>query len=410
MNPFDFISENEVVVLTQKLVRIESDWNVPTYEKAALDAICEFLGENNIPYQTQDINGHRYNIIASYKGEEPGNTLLLNGHIDTVPSYKMDFPSHEAFIEVGWIHGRGTNDMKGAVAAMLMVLVAFHRSKVPFKGEIIVTIVCGEEEDSAGTKKLLSEGIKADAAIVGEPSGFDYAISHRGLEWMEIEIEGTTAHSGVANEAINAISKAAKVITALEKELEPKLKERTNPYTGRSILNFGKISGGDQPSTVAGTCTIQLDRRYVPGETPESVRKEIEEVIANLQKEDKELKAAVKLIAQEDEDPFFHVPLNTNEDETIVSTVKKAVSEVTGSAPKLSTKRGWTDAGLLSYYGKIPTIVCGPGAIQYSHATNEKIAISQLTTAVQVYAKIALDFCQTEQILRKRQETNDANH
>lgn len=409
MNPFAFISEKEVVELTQKLVRLESDWNTPTYEKAALDAICEFLEENNIPHETQVINEHRYNIIAFYKGNQRGKSLLLNGHIDTVPAYHMDFPSHEAFMEDGWIHGRGTNDMKGAVAAMLMVLVAFHRSNASFKGDIIVSVVCGEEEDSIGTKRLLTEGLKVDAAIVGEPSGFDYAIAHRGLEWLEIEIEGKTAHSGLADEAVNAISKAAKIIMALEQELEPKLKERTHPYTGRSILNFGKISGGDQPSTVAGNCSIQLDRRYVPGETPESVRKEIEEIIENLQKEDKDLKATVKLLAQDEDDPFYHVPLNTKGDDSIIPVLKAAVLEVTGSPPKLSTKRGWTDAGLLSFYGKIPTVVCGPGAIEYSHAQNEKIAISQLINAVNIYTKTAWAFCQSEQQPIENQVINNAD-
>lgn len=396
MKPFQFINEKEIVELTQLLVRIPSDWNSPSYEKNALDALANFLDSQKIPYQTQKITDNRYNIIASFKGGKPGRTLLFNGHIDTVPAYQMDFPSHEAFIKDGWIYGRGANDMKGAVAAMIMTLISYHRSKVDFNGEILVSVVVGEEEDSAGTKQLVKEGIKADAAIVGEPSGFDYAIAHRGLEWLEIEVEGKTAHSGVADQGINAISKAAKIISALEQELGPKLLHRVNPFTGPSLLNFGRIEGGDQPSTVAGNCKIQLDRRYIPGETPESVRSEIDSVIRKLQAEDEELHTTVRLMAQEEDDPFHHVPLETDPNELIVKTVQSVVENVTGRTPELSTKRGWTDAGLLSFYGKIPTVVCGPGGIEYSHAKNEGIPISHLVDAVKIYSEVAWSFCQAD--------------
>ncbi len=396
MNPLHYVTESEIIELTQKLVRVPSDWNEPTYEKAALDLLCKFLDTNSIPYEKQKISKNRYNIIAFFKGDKDGKKILFNGHIDTVPPYEMDFPPYNAFIENGWIYGRGSNDMKGAIAAMIMVLLAFHRSKAEFSGEIIVSVVVGEEEDSIGTKKLIQEGLDVHAAIVGEPSGFDYAIAHRGLEWFELEITGKTAHSGYDDHPINAISKAAKVIHVLEKELGAILQNRTHPYTGRSILNFGKILGGEQPSTVAGTCIIQFDRRYIPGETPESVRQEIETIISKLQAEDKDLQITLRLLAQDEHDPYHHVPLETNLANLIVPIVRSAVRKVTGKEPELTTKRGWTDAGLLSSYGKIPTIVCGPGNIRFSHTKNEGIPISHLVDAVKIYSKIALDFCQSE--------------
>jgi len=97
----------------------------------------------------------------------------------------------------------------------------------------------------------VKNGIKADGAIVGEPSNYEYAIGHRGLEWLEIKVKGKAAHGGVPNLGINAISKAAKLILKIEEQVIPQLKDRDNEFMGPSVMNFGKIEGGNQPSTVA---------------------------------------------------------------------------------------------------------------------------------------------------------------
>lgn len=394
MNLFeDVLQQEEIIELTQRLVRIPSDWDQPTREKNVLDSICTYLEEQKIPYEKQRVTEHTYNIIASYNKGKKGKRILLNGHVDTVPAYKMEFDPYEGFVRNGWIHGRGTVDMKGSVACMIMTLVAFHRKKIPLDGELVVTIVVGEEGSSEGTKKLVEEGITADVAIVGEPSNFDYAIAHRGLEWIQIDIHGKTAHSGIAHMGINAISKAATFIKSLEEALLPKLTERHHEYCGSSLLNFGKIEGGTQPSTVAGTCSIQLDRRYIPGETPESVHKEIHDVIKDLEEKDPDFKADILMMDHVEEDKYHHVPLNTDPNHVFLPILTDTIQEVVGKIPECSTKRGWTDAGLLSYYANIPTFVCGPGNITFSHSTNEKIAIDQLIEAVNLYFKVTCKYC-----------------
>ncbi|RSK27638.1 M20 family peptidase [Bacillus sp. HMF5848] len=394
MNIFNSILRpEEVVSLTQRLVRIPSDWNVPTREKDALDEVCKFLDENGVPYTKQQVTEHTYNVIACYKGNKEGKKVMLNGHIDTVPPYEMDFPPYEAAVKDGFIQGRGTNDMKGAVAAMLLTLVAFHRGNIPLAGELIVTVVVGEEGQSEGTKQLIRESVTADVAIVGEPSHFDYAIAHRGLEWIQVDVKGVTAHSGVAHKGVNAISKAAKLITRLEERIQPVLDRRNHPYCGRSILNFGTITGGTQPSTVADKCSFQLDRRYIPGETPESIEQEIQDVINELKEEDPNFNASLTMLDHIDEDTYHHVPLNTAPDHPFIPILTKTITDVTKRNPEVSTKRGWTDAGLLSYYGKIPTVVCGPGKIEYSHAENEQIAVEQLLQAVNIYFTVTKEYC-----------------
>jgi len=394
----DWFTEEEVVSVARDMIRIPSDWNEPLREKCVLDYICAFFDRHGIEYRRQPIDENRYNIIAAYKGKGGGKTLLLNGHVDTVPAYEMEFPPFEGFLSDGYLHGRGAVDMKGAVAAMMMSLVVCKRANLPLAGDLIVTAVVGEEGKSEGTEALVLEGLKADGAIVGEPSNFDYAIGHRGLEWIELTVYGKIAHSGVAEKGINAISHAARLIQALEREVISKLKERTNPYTGPSILNFGRIEGGTQPSTVADSCKIQIDRRYVPEETVEQVIGEIQAVIDKLSAEDPQFQAKLTLMPENVMNRLHHVPMLTDPDHEIVTTLAGVVEEVTGRKPEVSTKRGWTDGGLLSHYLGIPTVICGPGDISYSHSKNERIAVAQLVQAVEIYVQTAMRFCGLSQL------------
>ncbi|MFP3388062.1 M20 family metallopeptidase [Brevibacillus sp. SIMBA_040] len=391
----EWFTEAEVVTLTQEMIRIPSDWNQPLREKHVLDYICRFLDKHGIEYRISPVEDQRYNIIATYRGQDPvnGKSLLLNGHVDTVPAYEMEFAPFEGFLEGGYIHGRGAVDMKGAVAAMIMALVVCKRANIALAGDLIFTAVVGEEGRSEGTESLVLQGFKADGAIVGEPSNFDFAIGHRGLEWIELIVHGKIAHSGVAEQGINAIRNATKLITALDAELGPKLQERFNPYTGPSILNYGRIEGGTQPSTVADKCKIQIDRRYLPGETLDQVTVEIQAVIDQLAAEDPEFRAELTFMEENAMTKLAHVPMMTDPSDEVVSTLTKSITNVTGRTPTMSTRRGWTDGGLLSHYLGIPTVICGPGDISYSHAKNERIAVEQLVQAVEIYVQTAVRFC-----------------
>lgn len=391
----EWFTEAEVVTLTQEMIRIPSDWDQPLREKHVLDYICRFLDQHGIEYRISPVEDQRYNIIATYRGQDTvnGKSLLLNGHVDTVPAYEMEFAPFEGFLEGGYIHGRGAVDMKGAVAAMIIALVVCKRANIALAGDLIFTAVVGEEGRSEGTESLVLQGFKADGAIVGEPSNFDFAIGHRGLEWIELIVHGKIAHSGVAEQGVNAIRNATKLITALDAELGPILKERFNPYTGPSILNYGRIEGGTQPSTVADKCKIQIDRRYVPGETLDQVIGEIQAVIDQLAAEDPEFRAELTFMEENAMTTLAHVPMMTDPSDEVVSTLTQSIASVTGRTPTMSTRRGWTDGGLLSHYLGIPTVICGPGDISYSHAKNERIAVEQLVQAVEIYVQTAVRFC-----------------
>lgn len=391
-----FYKTDDLVDLTQELIRRPSHVNHPGREREVGLFLGEYCKRLGFDVNIKEIVDGRVNVIVTLKGSGGGRTLLLNGHLDTVPPGNMDFDPYAADIEDGYILGRGTVDMKGPIAAMITMMHAVKESGLKLKGDLIFTGVIGEEEQSEGTEDLVKSNIKADGAVVGEPSSYEYSAGHRGLEWLEIRIKGKAAHGGMPHLGINAIEKAAVLIQAIKEEIYPKLAERSNPLMGQSVMNFGHIRGGIQPSTVADSCIIQIDRRYVTGETVASVIGEYQSVIDRIKEADPEFDAEIVRMPN-NMLTMDHLPLETGLDDPIAVAVKEALSTVLGKEATLSTKRGWTDASLLANYAKIPTIVYGPGNISFSHTKNEKIAIKELQEAVEVYFLTAVGFCGIEE-------------
>jgi acetylornithine deacetylase/succinyl-diaminopimelate desuccinylase len=394
----NWVTEKELVELTQKLVSIPSHWEVPTLEIEVVEFLEEYFQETGLPYELQTVEGPRSNIIARLPGTGGGRSLAFNGHLDTVPPYTMEAPFGAALRD-NRIHGRGTVDMKGPIAAMIMAMLAFHRSGIQLKGDLYFTGVLAEETNSDGSEALIESGFKTDGAIVGEPSAGEYAIGHRGLEWLAVEIIGKSAHGGVPEAGINAIVNAAKFIMRVQEKVVPRLKGIQNPWMGPSVMNFGRIEGGTQPSTVADRCTILLDRRYTPAEELADVLSEYEEILEELKREDPKFHGVLRRMESSLMKKYDHVPMETSPEDPLVHCVKASLEAVRGVPPGLTTRRGWTDAAILNYYGKIATVVYGPGDISRSHNPHEYITVEELVEGFQVYALIAAKYCQLAQAL-----------
>lgn len=385
---------NPAVKLTQELVRIPSHKLVDDRESDVAEFLFNYCKKNGLDVEFQEVENKRRNVIARLKGKGTGKNLIFNGHIDTVPPYEMTIDPFSGEIINGYVLGRGSNDMKGALACMITSMINIKNSNKVLGGDLILTAAVGEEEKSDGTELVVKSGIRADGAIVGEPSNYGYALGHRGLEWIEIKIDGKIAHGGIPESGVNAISKAAKLIRKIEDELMPKLKQRQNEWMGPSVMNFGLIKGGTQPSSVADSCIIQIDRRYLPEENVASVIKEYQDIIDALSKEDPEFKAEIIRMETNLMEEFDHAPLIAQPDSEIAKTVYNVLKEFNNKEPNIEKRRGWTDAGVLSTYGKIPTVVTGPGDLKYSHAKDEKIPVIDLVNYVEIYTQIAEKFCQ----------------
>jgi len=386
------VSQEDLNELTGSFLKIPSHWELPQKEIDMVNAVASFLESENIPFELQKVEGERSNIIACLKGKGTGRSLALVGHLDTVPPYNMKDPFSGAR-KGDRIYGRGAVDMKGPDAVMLLTLAAFKRAGVQLRGDLYFAGVLAEETNSDGAETLIGSGFRTDGVIVGEPSGIEYSIGHRGLEWIEVEFTGKVAHGGYPEKGINSILQASKFIERVQEHIVPMLKSRHHPHMGSSVMNFGRIEGGMQPSTVAGSCIIQLDRRYIPGESVESLMKEYQDVIDELSREDPTFRAELRLMEIGIMNRYKHVPLETSPDDPIVQAIIYGLEEVHGKTAVMSTKHGWTDAALFSHYGKMPTIVYGPGSVVRAHGPEEYITEKELMDGFRTYLLTAMKYC-----------------
>lgn len=403
----DYFDRQELIDLTKDLIRIPSHTGVKTQEKEVAEYMLKFFQEHNIETYLQKVENERSNVIAFIKGKKSpnGKSLMLNGHIDTeLPDdmnealFGAEMADPDIFgvdVQDGYIWGRGAVDMKGPVAAMMMTLLVMKRAKKELEGDIIFSGVVGEETNSIGMEHLIAckdclkkHDIRLDGAVVGEPTDFKYAASHRGLVWLDIKIKGKGAHSGTPHMGVNAIEKAVEFLNKVKKELYPKLKERQHVFMGTSVMNIGTISGGTGQSTVAEEAVINLDRRYIEGETLESVIQEYQDIADEMTKNDSTFEVEISR-TPESVSVLPHPPLNTGLGELIVLAVKEAIEDVTGYEPDMKTEYGWSDGALISKHMKVPTVVVGPGDISLAHTSEEKIKISDLVRGVELYTQIA---------------------
>ena len=385
--------KKDAVQLTKEMVKIKSYSFMENQEEEISKYILDFFTENGITsYRTEIVPG-RYNTFAILKGEDSENnpSLILTGHMDTVPAYdfKEAFTARE---DADYLYGRGSCDMKGALAAMMCAMVNIKESGTKLKGDLIFCGVADEEEAGIGTESLIKTGPEATYAVIGEPTKLEIALGHKGLEWIEISFKGKKVHGGAQKDGVNAIMMAGRFLHKLETEYLPKLEKRTHPVLGTATLNIGTITGGDQPSTVADKCSIRLDRRCLTDETIAQVYEELQAICDELHEEDPKFEAEIRDVFNGETMP--HIPFCTDENSPLVKAAENALGRE-GMTPVLTCFPAWSDAGFMNALTKSECIVLGPGDLSVAHSIHEKISKRQLLSAVSVYEEMAREICKT---------------
>lgn len=391
-NPSKRCNEKGIVELLIRMVKAPSHPGIPHQEEAVVKELNAFLKTYDIETAITEVREGRPNLIATIAGSLPGPHLLLCGHTDTVPpNIQSSTDPFAAFEKDGRLYGRGTADMKGAVAAMAGALAGLKASGELKAGKITLAAIIDEEMESLGAESLILSGFRADASIVGEPTNNKIAIGHKGLEWLQVDFEGRAAHGGTPEAGINAISAAAYFIHLVENELIPKLKKRHDPVLGPPAINMGTISGGDQPSTVAAHCHIKLDRRWVTTETIEQVFGDLENLLQRVRKERPGLKTRVSRVPG-GMATMIHGPMTVDPNHPLVQAAQKALEDFEQPTEPLTVFPAWTDGALLSSEAKIPTIIWGPGELDYAHSPEESIKLEDVSLAAELYTAASLHF------------------
>lgn len=391
MSKFDKVMEHmqqhEVVELAASLVRIPGHYKVSGGETAVAEAIRDYLEGQKIPARLREVFDGRCNVYGSLKGSRPGKTLLLCGHIDTVLPDGMEHEPFAGEVREGRLWGRGAVDMKGGVAAMLAAMAAIRRSGVDFAGEIRFAGVVGEESpnNSEGARALVQDMPPADYGIIGEATGLKVAVFHKGMSWLRVDVRGKASHASKPENGVNAISGAARMILALEETLVPSLREKTHPHVSVPTISIGRIEGGMQNNIVPEHCWFSMDRRYIPGESISSVKREIEECLKKVAS----TMPGLSFVLSEEEATEGRGTLETGEGR-VSAACSEAGRMVLGEGLPVGGVDYWTDGAHLFAQGT-ETVVLGPGNIAQAHSAVEYVDLDQLTRAAEIYAAAALE-------------------
>jgi len=374
----------DVVKLTQELVRINS---------ISPDLVPDAAGEAEIVqwcaawlsargFEVQQVGpAERPSIIGIARGTGGGKSLMLNGHVDTVGVAGYDGDPFAAEVRDGNVYGRGTFDMKAGVAAIMVA--AARAAKAKLAGDVIVTLVSDEEFGSQGTQDALA-AVTADAAIVTEPSEMHLVLAHRGFAWFEIELTGLAAHGSMPHQGVDAIAHSGLVMRALD-DLQVRFESALpHPLLGFSAVRVSMISGGTDAATVAQSCTLTIERRMLPAETPDSVETELRDLLDALVAAHADFQFELRrLVAR----GAFEADM----DGPIVRAVADSAERVLGRPAASRGEPFWTDAGLILEAG-IPCLLIGVDG-GGAHAATEWATVESIEQLTDILEGAIRTFC-----------------
>ena len=378
------VARGNAVELLQSLVRIDSrnPSLVPGApgEPAAARFLAGALADWGLDVTILESAPGRPNVIARKRGLGKGRSLLFNGHLDVVGTDGMTHEPFGAEVQRGRVYGRGASDMKGGVAAMCAAV-----ARMPaLSGDVIITAVCDEEWQSIGTAAVLAAGIRADAAIVTEPTQLAIMPAHKGFVWAEFRVHGRAAHGSRWDLGVDAIRHAGVLLGELDALEQTTLASRSHPLLGRPSLHASLIEGGTGMSTYPDRCVLRVERRTIPGESDDDVRRELHDAVERARSKRNGLTADLDILLSQP-------PSDVAPDAPIVRELRE-VLRGGGFGTDCRGMSAWTDAALLNRAG-IPAICFGPGDMGLAHAAEEYIEIAQVEQAADALVGLARQWC-----------------
>jgi acetylornithine deacetylase len=349
-------------------------------EGAIASAIADELRRLGLDVAVETVAPGRPNVVGVLEGRSPGRTLMFCGHTDTVGVSGMDRPFTPS-VRDGRLYGRGSQDMKGGVAAMIGAAAQVAQRGFS-KGRIVVAAVVDEEHSSIGADALVTKW-RADAAVVTEPTDLAIAVGHKGFEWIEVDAAGTAAHGSRPAEGEDAILRLGRVLARLE-SLDRDLQRRAaHPLVGTASLHASTIAGGREWSSYPDSATLRFERRTVPGESTSIGLTEINDICAGLRKEDPSFRVQAKQLFSR---PAYEIP----PDDELPDRLSIAIRAL-GGRPVVTGATFWTDAAILGGAG-IPSVLYGPGGAGL-HSIEEYVILDDVIACRNALAELALRFC-----------------
>lgn len=387
--------ESSLVKLIQEMVRIPSE-NPPGNEKGISGYVDDKLEGLGFRTELVESGKNRLNVLGVLEGKEQGGNLLWNGHMDTVPVGDRDNWSVDTFsgeVKDGRVYGRGSGDMKGALASAMIAVKAIRDAGLELLGDFHFHAVADEEYFGRyGTKYLCEKGYvkDVDMAIVGEASTRDRKImarpAVRGRTLLNIKVKGRAAHSSRPHLGVNAVLKMSKLLLAInETEFSfPKHSILPDPTIAPGTI----IKGGTKDNIIPETCEAICDVRTIPGMKPEKVVSDVENIVRKLGSKDEELEAIIT-------SPLSKPPSEIPVTHTLFKSAEKATNTVMGYELKPLGASGSNDTSYLTNIANIPSMAFGPGGGN-AHAPDEWAEIKTHLDFAKIYALMIMDICAVE--------------
>jgi len=350
-----------------------------TLEYRVTDYLEDFFRTLNVSCQRQPVAPGRENIVAFSGLPGAKRTLMFEAHQDTVPIDNMIVAPFGAVIEGNRLFGRGACDIKGGMAAMLAAFARLVREKPPGAAQVVIACTVDEEHTFLGVQQLIKSGIKADMAVVAEPTALDIVHAHKGVARWLLSSPGRSCHSSSPEQGINAIYRMGRLLGAIEKYADLLRTTTVDPLLGPATLSVGLIEGGTSVNTVPDRCRIEIDRRLVRGEDPQQITDQFKEYLVKEAKIDFPFDCPSPWMSMTALDP--------EGSEEIIQWLGDAIDHACGSHRVHAVPYG-TDASTLAA-GGIPSVVFGPGDIGKAHTVDEWVPLDEVERASEILFNMA---------------------
>ncbi len=337
----------------------------------------------------------RFNVLGKLAARGARKTIHFNAHYDVVPvsgRWRHGSPFSGA-VERGWIFGRGTSDMKGSMASLLLALQALRATRTPPRMNVEVSFTADEETDSVlGTGWLVkSAPIRPDYAIVMEGGEANtVCCGHNGVVWLEVTVHGKAAHGSVPEKGINALEKMSALVLGLEvykRRLARRRFVTPEGLTMRPTLNVGGVFSageGGKINTVPALAKFSIDRRVLAIETVAAAERELRAALAAAARQIPDCHITVAKVSENH--PCFHAPKHP-----FFAAMAGCVTRVRKQKAVFNVSTGFNDMHFFAHHLKIPTLGYGPGGEDY-HAVNERAKLSELVASAKIYAELLTTF------------------
>lgn len=341
-----------------------------TGEQRIAEFLAGLLEARGFSVQLDNSIPGRPNLLASYGPASARRTILFESHLDTVGVTGMSVPPFEARMDNGRLYGRGACDTKGPMAAALAAFTPDVLDPlVSADCRVLFAGAMGEETGNIGALRMVEQGLRADYAVVLEPTELAIVYTHKGALWLELETVGVAGHGSNPDRGLNAIAGMTRALEFLDRQIAAHGRDRQHPVLGRPTLNVGLIRGGRAVNIVPDRCVIQVDRRTLPGEDHAAILADMRAGLDDLRSRGVVESAELRVL--KDSPPF-----QTSADAEIVDALRRSC-ERAGVAPRAEGAAWHSDAGCLSTVCP-QTVVFGPGSIQQAHTADEYIDLDGL--------------------------------